>query len=200
MNIDDKLSFVDYVALLCEKARKKVNVLARLSTSLDSKSKLLLFHSFIMSNFNYCTSIWGFCSQRLLKRIEKLQYRSLQLIYRDFISSYKELRAKGNLELFYTRHLCIMMVQIFKILHKEGPQYLHGMFKEKEVKYLMRSNSILEYSDFQSNLEKIVLDIKGPKSGICFQILLKVVKRPGNLKTRSLSGRESTACAMGVLP
>ena len=138
------------MTLLCEKARKKVNVLARLSTSLDSKSKLLLFHSFIMSNFNYCTSIWGFCSQRLLKRIEKLQYRSLQLIYRDFISSYKELRAKGNLELFYTRHLRIMMIQIFKILHKEGPQYLHGMFKEKEVKYLMRSNSILEYSDFQS--------------------------------------------------
>ena len=59
VNIDDKLSFDDHVTLLCEKAHKKIIVSARVSTSLDSRSYSI---PFILSNFSYCTSVWGFCS------------------------------------------------------------------------------------------------------------------------------------------
>ena len=57
--------------------------------------------AFILSHFNFCSSIWHYCSMRDLRKIEKLQYKALKYVYNDFKSSYTDLRKMANRPLMY---------------------------------------------------------------------------------------------------
>ena len=54
VNIDHALNFDIHIKYICRKAGRHLNVLARLSSTLNTKEKMLLFESFILSYFNYC--------------------------------------------------------------------------------------------------------------------------------------------------
>ena len=91
INIDRHLTFSDHVNLLCQKAGRKLNALCRMTNLLDTSSKRILNNSFIMSQFEYCSSIWHFTYVSDMKRIERLQKRTLRHVYNDFTSTYSEL-------------------------------------------------------------------------------------------------------------
>jgi hypothetical protein len=61
---DKTLTFNAQVDELCRKAGRKLNVLGRLSKTLDTESKLVIFQSFILTHFEYCPVIWHFCSRK----------------------------------------------------------------------------------------------------------------------------------------
>ena len=52
IDIDAKLSFDGHVSNMCIKARKQLNALQHLKGSLDQDSRMVIYKSFIMSNFN----------------------------------------------------------------------------------------------------------------------------------------------------
>ena len=54
VDIDFNLTFDSHIQSLCKKAAQQLNVLKRLSTNLYLLSKLTIFHTFILSNFNFC--------------------------------------------------------------------------------------------------------------------------------------------------
>jgi hypothetical protein len=47
-----------------------------------------IYYSFILSNFNYCPVTWHFCSEKILKKIKKIQERALRFIYEDYENTY----------------------------------------------------------------------------------------------------------------
>jgi hypothetical protein len=69
--VDVKLNFNFHITEICKRAGRKLNVLAKLSKILNSKSKFMLFNSFILSQFNFCPIIWHHCSVADMKKIEK---------------------------------------------------------------------------------------------------------------------------------
>ena len=71
INIDYELKFNGHILELCKKAGRKINVLTRLSTHLDIQSKLTLLYSFILSHFQYCSSVWFHCSDANVRKMEK---------------------------------------------------------------------------------------------------------------------------------
>ena len=72
INIDDKLNFNSHVSNMCNyKAGRQLNVLQRLKGSLDYASRLSIYKSFTMSNFNYCPVVWMFTSKSSLSKIFK---------------------------------------------------------------------------------------------------------------------------------
>ena len=62
VDIDDKLHFNSHVSNMCNKAGRQLDVLQRLKGSLDYTSRLSIYRSIIMSNFNYCPMVWMFTS------------------------------------------------------------------------------------------------------------------------------------------
>ena len=60
VTIDSQLNFNIHVSNMCNKASRQLNVLQRLKGSLDYSSRLSIYKSFIMSNFNYCPVVWMF--------------------------------------------------------------------------------------------------------------------------------------------
>ena len=77
VNIEFMLKFDDHMTEICKKASKQLAVLKRLGRFLTKKGKLVIYNSFISSNFTYCPSAWHFCSIASTNKLEKVQERAL---------------------------------------------------------------------------------------------------------------------------
>ena len=71
VELDFMLNFDKQIKNMCMKAARQLNVLQRLSKFLSVETRLLIFKSFIQSNFNYCPLVWQFCSKANTEKLEK---------------------------------------------------------------------------------------------------------------------------------
>ena len=104
IDIDTKLSFSGHIESICKIAGKKLNSLSRQCTILPLiKIKVkILMSAFFISQFSYCPLVWMFCSRGLNNKINSLYYRSLQIVYRDFISTFQQLLEKDGAVYYFT--------------------------------------------------------------------------------------------------
>ena len=70
------LNFEAHIANICKKAARQINVLLRLSNVLNQETKILIYESFIYSNFDYCPLVWHFCSKASADKLEKIAIQS----------------------------------------------------------------------------------------------------------------------------
>jgi len=77
---------------------------------LSTDCKILIYNSFIRSNFNYCPLVWHFCNKTNTEKLEKLQLRALRIVFNDFNSSYSDLLIKADMP---TLHLKLVALEIF---------------------------------------------------------------------------------------
>jgi hypothetical protein len=124
VTIDFKLKFNTHIANTCKKASRQLNVLKRVGKYLNRRGKLTIYHSFILSNFNYCLVTWHFCGETNTKKIEKIQERALRFIYNEYTSSYEDLLCKSKLPSLKVRRLRTFALEVFKIVNKDCPVYL----------------------------------------------------------------------------
>jgi hypothetical protein len=74
IDTDYQLSFDKHIKNICRKASKQLSVLNRIGWFFLSKlNKLTIFHSFILSNFNFCPLAWHFCSKANIIKLDKIQ-------------------------------------------------------------------------------------------------------------------------------
>ncbi len=141
VNLDRNLNFDLHISELCKKAARQLNVLGRLRKFLDEKSKLLVFKSFILSHFNYCSIIWHFCSEANTQKMEKIQERALRFVYNDETSSYCILLEKASLTSLHLTRLRRIACEVFKIINKISPSYNHTLFEPNDNRYSTRGSS-----------------------------------------------------------
>jgi hypothetical protein len=138
VTIDYQLNFDSYLSDLCKKASRQLNVLKRIGKYLTKQGKLTIYHSFILSNFNYCPLAWHFCSIANTKKIEKIQERALRFVYLDYTSSYESLLQQSKLPSLHVRRLRQLALETFKLFHKQAPIYLHDLITPKHNHYSFR--------------------------------------------------------------
>ena len=141
VEIDDKLSFSQHISTICAKAGRQLNALARLRHVLNTKTKMIIFNSFIVCHFNYCPLVWHHCSKDSMTKMEKVQERGLRIVFNDNISSYEELLAKANKKTLYVERLKKIALLVFKCTNNDGPSVLHNLFDKKELKYNFRDSN-----------------------------------------------------------
>ena len=86
IDIGYELNFDAHISTICRKASQQLNNLKRLGSYLNRLNKLTIFHSFILSNFNFCPLAWHFYTEKNSKKIEK--------VHEDYNSSYDNLLKK----------------------------------------------------------------------------------------------------------
>ena len=64
----------------------------------------LLYNAVINSQFNYASAIWMFCPKKDYRKIEKLQYKALKIIYNSS-ESYEELLTRSNEVSTHQKHV-----------------------------------------------------------------------------------------------
>ena len=138
VTLDFKLKFHSHISKICKKASRQLNVLKRIGKNLCKLGKLNIYHSFIMSNFNYCPLTWHFCGELHTKKIEKIQERALRFIYDDYTSDYDSLLRRSKLPTLKMRRMRTIALETHKILNKQGPLYLHDLVTIKDGNYHFR--------------------------------------------------------------
>ncbi len=61
--IDECLTFNEHINIICSNAARQLNAIKRLQCNLDKESRLAIYISYILSNFNYCPLVWHFCGK-----------------------------------------------------------------------------------------------------------------------------------------
>lgn len=84
IEIDYQLNFYVHISSICRRASQQLNVLKRLGSVLDRLSKLTIFHTFTLSNFNFCPLAWHFCTERNSKKTRKGAGKSTPFCIRGF--------------------------------------------------------------------------------------------------------------------
>ncbi|MCG8045733.1 MAG: reverse transcriptase family protein, partial [Candidatus Thiodiazotropha endolucinida] len=138
VEIDYLLNFNEQVTKICQKVARQLNVLQRLSKFLNMNNRLLVFKSFIRSNFNYCPIIWHFCNKTNTEKLEKLQHRGLKIVYNDYDSSYSDLLKRADLPTLHLQRLRIIATETFKCINELSPVYIRDLVKLKESSYSFR--------------------------------------------------------------
>ena len=144
VDIDCNLTFDSHIKNICKKAGQQINVLKRIGKNLCRLSRLTIFHSFILSNFNFCPLSWHFCSKGNTEKIEKIQHRALRFVYDDYSSSYQELLTKAKLPSLHVNRMRNMAAETFKILNGIAPPVLNDLLTKRENSYNFRYSNILK--------------------------------------------------------
>ena len=137
--IDNKLSFNQHVSEVIKKSSRQLNCLKRVAYSLDTKTRLLLYKTFVSSNFNYCAVVWHNCGKSNTNKIEKIQHRALKFIYSDYKSDYQTLLSKANIPSLELARLRLISIEVFKIFHRISPPFLRDGFNFSTNRYNLRS-------------------------------------------------------------
>ena len=138
VTLDNKLNFSHHISVICTKAARQLNALARISGFLSTTSRMIIYNSFINSNLNYCPLVWHFCGKKNGDKIEKIQERALRMIYRNYDSLYPELLREARTYTMTDKRLRSMLLHIFKSLKGMNAKCLNDMFSIKQNKYSMR--------------------------------------------------------------
>ena len=129
VNIDSKLSFNTHVSSLCVKTGRKLTALSRLAKFLTTQQRRVLIKAFIESQFNYCRLVWMFHSRTLNNKINKLQERSLRIIYCDDTSSFEELLRKDGSVTIHHRNIQALATEMYKVKNNLSPKIILDMFQ-----------------------------------------------------------------------
>ena len=135
VELDYQLNFNEQVYRICQKIARQLNVLQRISNFFSEETRLLVFKSFIRSNFNHCPIIWHFCSKVNTEKLEKLQYRGLKIVYNCYESSYEELLTKANLPTLHLGRLRTIALETYKCINNSAPKYIRDLVNLKQSSY-----------------------------------------------------------------
>ena len=80
INIDPNLNFNEHVAIVCDKAGRKLTLLTRLMKILNLQQRRVLMKSFVEAQFSYCPFVWMFHSRTLNTKLNRLQERALRIL------------------------------------------------------------------------------------------------------------------------
>ena len=121
MTIIDRLCFSQYIGVCCNKAARQLNALARISKYLNNNTHRAIYNSLIMGNFNYCPLLWHFCSQVNNQKLEKIQERVLNDIFKIAILLTWSYLKKAGTTTFLIQRLHLTAQTVSKSLHGLNP-------------------------------------------------------------------------------
>ena len=85
-----------------------------------------------------------FCSKKHFNMVNKTHHRALCAIFFRFDLSLEELLSLSNSPSIHTKHLQMLMTEIYKSINKLNPSFMWNLFEVKEVNYNLRSKRILK--------------------------------------------------------
>ena len=82
--------------LSAKKLAVNYRFLSRLSNLMSFQQRRLLLKLFVEPQFRYCPLVWTFHGREISRKINRIDDRSVRIIYREYNSSFKDLLKKDN--------------------------------------------------------------------------------------------------------
>ena len=127
-----KLKFEEHIITICQRANRKLNALAKLTTYMELGKRLMLMNTFFNSQFNYCPVIWICHSRPLNNKINRLHEQCLRIIYNDKTSTFKELLEKENSVSIHYGNIQTLAIEMYKVANGMSPEIMNEIFQLRE--------------------------------------------------------------------
>ena len=85
-----------------------------------------------------------------MKKIENIQKRALCYAFKDYYSSYRELRQQAKKPLLHMQLLRQILIEMYKIVNKMGPTYLYEMFNFREMSYDLKNSHTIKLFNYNT--------------------------------------------------
>ena len=82
--INSNLSWTNHINLLTSKISRNAGILYKLKDLVPESTLRILFHSFIQSHLNYCSSVWGMGSKNSLNKLFVAQKKAIRSVHYKF--------------------------------------------------------------------------------------------------------------------
>ena len=129
LELEETLTWNNYIDNLCKKISFKVSKLSRLRKTTPKPIMIKIYNSMIQPTIDYAISVWGCTSQTNLDKVQRLQNYAARIIEKDF--DYVNTR---GLELVHKlgwlnvreRFFYFQTLLIFKCIYGLAPDYLNN--------------------------------------------------------------------------
>ena len=129
VHLDNNLTWQDHIKHIHNKIVKNLYLLKQIKDYLSIKDRKLFYNSYILPHLDYCSVIWGNCSNYLLIDLLKLQKKAARLILnRDYTTPSSELFKELNWMPVQDRIAYNRSVQVFKCTYGPCPEQLQNLF------------------------------------------------------------------------
>jgi hypothetical protein len=131
LTYDEILSWRKHVNICIAKAMANFINIARYKKFLSMKAKKTLCESLVLSQFNFCDSVYLNIDFYLIKKIQRIQNICIRFIFnikKKDKCDYNDLRQKLDWLDMLSRRICHSLTILFKILKYKQPVYLSDMF------------------------------------------------------------------------
>jgi hypothetical protein len=115
----------------------------RLCNILDPDTKLIIYKSFIMSNFDYSPLVWTFCCKSKMSKVHKMQIRALRFVHSDF--SDHCMLSKYDVTSILDRNIFKILIEVFKCIHNLSPEYICDTFSICNYSHNARNKHNINY-------------------------------------------------------
>ena len=78
------------------------------------------------------------------RRINRLQERSLRILYKDDILAFEELLQQNNSVTIHTRNIQILATEMYKVYNNKTPDFICQLFSKSNVTYNLGNVSDFE--------------------------------------------------------
>ncbi len=178
ITIDCQLTFYPHIQTLCKTVLSKTKALWRIRSFLTQHQADVIFHTCLMSYFNYCPLVWMFSNKRAHNLINLTHRRALCARLHTYSGKLSELSEKTKSLTIHKRNLQLMVIEVFKSVNRIGPviicKRIPHTFNIRDVPYELRQgHSIVNARAFKTQT----------LNSFDFRASLAWNKLPGNLKT-----------------
>ena len=127
--VNDTLTWVDHIGMVCKKVSRNLNLLRHLSWFLPRSLLLLFLKSYILPHFDYCDVVWFGCTKSESLRLESLlNFACRTILRRSKHYSASVARHDLGLSTLSSRRKLHLSQTIFKCLSSHCPSYLSQLF------------------------------------------------------------------------
>ena len=150
IEIDSKLMFSKHVEALCYKVNKKITAFSRLNNFITTQQAQSIYSAVILSNFNYHPLIWMSCNKGANKQIDRSHKRGLQILYKDYESSFGALLTRIGSNSVHVNNLLKLMTEIFKSMNGLNSPLVWEFHERKHVTYNLRIQNLCKLSPIKT--------------------------------------------------
>ena len=77
--VDENLTWDDHINYISVKIRRNIGILKRMRLMVPRESLVLLYKTLIEPYFRYCNTVWGYCNETLLDKLQVLQNKAARV-------------------------------------------------------------------------------------------------------------------------
>ena len=140
--VNDTLTWVDHIDMVCKKVSRSLNLPHRLSWFLPQPLLLLYLKSYILPHLGYCDVVWIGCTEAESLLLESLlNFACRTVLHRCKLSSASAAHCELGLSTLSSRRKSHLAQTVFKCLYSPCPTYLSQLFPTPSSSYHTRSSS-----------------------------------------------------------